>query len=178
MEETATRAARQRLIDEFVDETFAGVDPGTPGAGIGERMRRLPDFDAENPGRAAAWRELAGLVGDPAFRARVREMALAGAASTEEPPAYDGQAVITHAGQALAGGVAPGSAAAEEVLGRILPAGLPPGDRARLADQVELFSDRRVERYWTLFTVLAGDSPAPALVPAFEWFAAALRAHG
>jgi hypothetical protein len=49
-------------------------------------------------------------------------------------------------------------------------------ERARLADEVQTFTDRRVERYWELIGVLAGRPPFPAAVPMFEWFIAALRA--
>ncbi|MDN5920584.1 MAG: MerR family transcriptional regulator, partial [Pseudonocardia sp.] len=42
---------------------------------------------------------------------------------------------------------------------------------------IETFSDLRVERYWTLLGTLNGWPPFPSSVPAFEWFAAALRAR-
>ena len=45
-----------------------------------------------------------------------------------------------------------------------------------MAEEIELFSDRRVERYWALLGVLNGWPAREPTVPAFEWFAAALRA--
>lgn len=48
-------------------------------------------------------------------------------------------------------------------------------DRAAWADTVDLFADRRVERYWTLLGVLNGWPAREPTIPAYEWFAAALR---
>ncbi|MFF4779443.1 hypothetical protein [Microtetraspora fusca] len=72
----------------------------------------------------------------------------------------------------------PGSPEGGVVLDRIVGPALPAAERARLADDVETFTDRRVERYWQLIGVLNGRPPFPPSVPAFEWFAAALRARG
>jgi hypothetical protein len=39
---------RQRIIDEFVEATSAGLDPGSPGGGLAAAMRALPaDLPAE-----------------------------------------------------------------------------------------------------------------------------------
>ncbi|WP_433211838.1 MerR family transcriptional regulator [Microtetraspora malaysiensis] len=173
---------RQRMIDEFVDRAFDGVEPQGPAANIAERMRRLPTELPDDPGteQVEAWLELADLVGDAGFQERVRGMAVAGAAPQERsgPPPYDHNAVLEHAGTAVADGVDPGSREGGAVLDRIVDPGLPAADRARLADEVETFTDHRVERYWQLIGVLNGRPPFPPSVPAFEWFAAALRARG
>src|SRR3954471_16603940 len=91
-------AERQQMIDEFVDSVFAGTDPDAPGAGIAGGMRTLPAELPDDPTteQVAAWVELAELVTDPAFRARAREMAVAGAADPTPPPT-DPSAVIEHA---------------------------------------------------------------------------------
>ncbi|WP_224390584.1 MerR family transcriptional regulator [Pseudonocardia sp. ICBG1293] len=173
-------AQRQHLIDEFVSEAFAGIDADAPGAGIATAMRSMPAElpDDPTPEQVGAWVELAELVGAPGFRARCREMAVAGATVAEHRERQaDPAAVAEHAGGALAAGVDPASPAAAAALARIPGvAGLPAADRTAWADTVELFADRRVERYWTLLGVL-NDWPArePA-IPAYEWFAAALRA--
>jgi DNA-binding transcriptional MerR regulator len=170
-------AERQQMIDEFVDSVFAGTDPDAPGAGIAGGMRTLPTELPDDPTaeQVAAWVELAELVTDPAFRARAREMAVAGAADPAPPPT-DPSAVIEHAGAALAAGVDPASAEGQEVLARIVDPGLAPQRRAEVADVLDTFADRRVERYWQLLGVLNGWPPRPATVPAFEWVIAALRA--
>ena len=172
-------AERQQMIDEFVDATFAGTDPDAPGAGIAGAMRTLPAELPDDPTteQVEAWVELAELVADPGFRARVRAMAVAGARAGATPPAADPVAVQEHAGAALAAGVDPASPQAREVLDRIVPAALDGRARRELADTVTTFSDRRVERYWALLGVLNGWEPRAPSVPAFEWLAAALRAH-
>ncbi|MFR9803087.1 MerR family transcriptional regulator [Pseudonocardia sp. RS010] len=164
---------RQRMIDEFVAEAFAGTDPEAPGAGIASAMRTMPAELPDEPTteQVEAWVELADLVADPAFKARVREMAVAGSEAAAPPP-YDPAAVLEHAGAALREGVDPASPEAAAVLERI---GVDEtADRAGLAATVRTFSDRRVERYWTLLGRLNGWPGRPPSVPAFEWFAAAL----
>lgn len=168
---------RRQLIDEFVDTTFAGIDPDTPGAGVAHNMRSMPAALPDDPSteQVEAWIELAELLAEPAFRERVREMATAGAVGAAEPP-VDGRAVIEHAGAALADGVAPDTPAAREVLDRIGVGGLDGQARSALADRLATFSDRRVERYWQLLGVLNDWPRRPPTVPAFAWLIAALRA--
>jgi hypothetical protein len=171
-------AERQQMIDDFVDATFAGTDPEAPGAGIAGAMRTLPTELPDDPTteQVAAWLELAELVGDPAFRTRAREMAVAGSTGDPTPPPTDASAVLEHAGAALAAGVDPGSPAGQQVLARIVGPDLEPSRRAEIADVLATFSDRRVERYWQLLGVLNGWPERPASIPAFEWVIEALRA--
>ena len=168
-------AQRQELIDSFVDAVFAGTDPDAPGAGIARAMRTLPAELPDDPTveQVEAWIELAELVADPAFRARAREMAVAGS-DGGGPAGFDPAAAGEHARAALAAGVDPASAEAAAVLERIVPAGT---DRAALAERTATFSDRRVERYWELLGLLNGWEPFPRTVPVFEWLIDALRAH-
>ncbi len=168
-------AERQSLIDEFVDATFADTDPDAPGAGIAQGMRTMPAVLPDDPTteQVEAWVELAELVGDPDFRVRVREMAVAGSATTG-PAEFDTTAILEHAGAALAAGISPDAPEAREVLDRFAPPGV---DRTELADSIATFTDRRVERYWRLLGVLNGWAPVPFTVAMFEWTIAALRAH-
>lgn len=169
-------AQRQQLIDEFVEAAFAGTDPDAPGAGIADRMRILPAELPDDPTteQVEAWIELAELVRDPGFRARVREMAVAGSDPGAAPAGWDAAAVTEHAGPACAAGTDPASPEAAAVLERTVPAGT---DRVELANVIDTFSDRRVERYWSLLGTLNGWEPWPSTVPVFEWVATALRAH-
>ena len=175
------------MIDDFVNGVFAGVDPQAPGAGVARRMRQLPAElpDDPTPEQVDAWVELAELIADPEFRQRARTMAVAGQQADQQadqptgpqagPPAsgLDYPAVLEHAGQALADGIAPGSPEGQSVLDRLIPAAERPGVLA----QLETFTDARVERYWQLLGVLRGQPPFPPAVPAFEWLIAALRAR-
>jgi len=65
---------RQRIIDDFVDDIFAGTDPDAPAAGIARGMRRLPAElpDDPAPEQVYAWVELAELVASEDFRQRAR----------------------------------------------------------------------------------------------------------
>ena len=178
---------RQQIIDDFVDDTFAGVDPKTTAMDIARNMRLLPDdpapgeMNAEemNAGQVDAWVELAELVADPDFRRRVRSMAVAGpgdgAPETPEP-ALDSGVVTEHAGQALAQQIAPGSPEGQAVLDQILGPGASAARQAQLLGQLETFTDARVERYWQLLATINGWPAPPAAVPSFEWLIAALRA--
>jgi DNA-binding transcriptional MerR regulator len=170
---------RQRIIDEFVDEAFAGVEPNPEAAHIPQGMRIMPAElpDDPSPEQVDAWIELAELVADPSFKARVREMAVAGARGSQQPPpSTDPAAVIEHAGRAQAAGVDPASPEGQEILHRLIPADMTADARRELADTLALFSDRRVERYWALLGKINGWPERPPGVPAFEWVIDALRA--
>jgi DNA-binding transcriptional MerR regulator len=174
---------RQRIIDDFVERAFTGIDADAPGARIGQAMRQLPaDLpDDPTPEQVDAWLELAELVQDEGFQRRVRAMAIAGgaggAAPAEGPPAPAPQLVAEHAGRALATGIAPDSAAGKAVVDAIVPADTPAEDRIRLREQLETFVDARVERYWQLMGILNGHPPFPPMVPAMDWLLRALQAH-
>jgi DNA-binding transcriptional MerR regulator len=173
---------RRKMIDDFVDQVFAGIDPNAPGAGIAQGMRQMPAElpDDPTPEQVDAWIELAELVQDGSFQQRVRQMAITGASSAPPDPeaSVDPKLVAEHAGGALRDGVAPDSAEGKAVLDRIVPAETPPEKRAQLLAQLELFSDRRVERYWQLMGTINGRPPFPSMVSPFEWLIDALRTHG
>jgi DNA-binding transcriptional MerR regulator len=167
---------RQQIIDDFVADTFAGVDPEDPAIGVARGMRQLPAElpDDPKPEQVDAWIELAELIADPDFKQRVRVMAQAGAPAM----AVDIRAVMEHAGPALAQGVEPGSARGQDVADQILGPQVSAATRAQLLGQLETFTDARVERYWQLLAVINGWPAPPAAVPAIEWLIAALRAEG
>jgi DNA-binding transcriptional MerR regulator len=169
---------RQRIIDEFVAETFEGVSEDHPAMGIASRMRQLPaDLpDEPAPEQVDAWIELGELVMDPRFRQRVRGMARAGGDTAGMRPGVDYLAVTTQAGQALADGVDPASAAGKAVLDRIVDPGMSAGERVGLLRQLDTFTDAQVERYWQLLAIIGGQVPPVPVVPSFEWLIAALRA--
>jgi DNA-binding transcriptional MerR regulator len=172
-------AERQQMIDEFVDATFAGTDPDAPGAGIANNMRILPAELPDEPTteQVEAWVELAELVSDPAFRARAREMAVAGSEAPRDQPPFDPGPIVEHAGAAVAAGTAPGSPEGQAVLARIIDPAMDAAARDELADTIATFTDRRVSRYWDLLGILNGWGRAPSQIEPFEWFIEALRAH-
>jgi DNA-binding transcriptional MerR regulator len=175
-----TAAERRRLIDDFVAEAFDGLPDE---AGVRARMEAAPPDLPENPTaeQIDAWIELARLIADPEFRARVREMAERGAAEAEEDAVgrspVAAKAVGRIAGEAVERGVEPDSAAGAETLEHLLAEIGEPPDRIALAERLTTFTDRRVGRYWALVGTINGWPPTPDVIPAWEWFAAALRAH-
>jgi DNA-binding transcriptional MerR regulator len=175
-------AERQQIIDRFVDQAFSGIPADAPGTQIAKSMRQMPAELPDDPTteQVDAWVELAELVQDASFAARVREMALAGAAgdkaALQEP--IDPKPVTEHAGAAVKAGVDPASADGKAVLDRIVPPDTPPEKRAAILKALETFSDRRVERYWQLLGIINGWPTFEPSVPAFEWVIAALKAHG
>jgi DNA-binding transcriptional MerR regulator len=194
---------RKRIVEDFLDEVLGGleIDPS-----LEARLRGgLPELpDEPTPEQVEAWVELAELVRDPDFRARIRGMAEAGAAEREQAEAIDGEAmraaaalVAERGGAALDAGIEPGSEEAEPIVAEIVAAfgaGTSAGEadradraregrrardaafRAKLADRFEQGADPRAERYWQLLAVINGWPPVPTTMPAWRWTIDALRA--
>jgi DNA-binding transcriptional MerR regulator len=169
---------RQRILDDFVANAFADIPDDAPGAHIAKAMRSIPTDLPDDPSDAQvdAWIELSLLVADPAFAARVREMAVAGAAGAPQQP-IDIPAIKQHAGAALAAGIAPESPAAQAVIDLIVPASSPRAERVELRERLATFNDVRVERYWQLMAALNNRPAFPPSAAAVDWFIAALRAR-
>jgi DNA-binding transcriptional MerR regulator len=176
---------RRRLVDDYLDAVFGDVDDdGTVLAKYQMGQPRLPDDPT--PAQLEAWVELAQLLRDPGFRRASRTMAERGAAESKQPSASPmlARAVAEHAGAARRDGIDPASDAARPVV-ELIEATVPASangsdgriDRAALAERIEAFTDRRVARYWQLVAIVNGWPPQPDVLPAWEWFAAALRAH-
>lgn len=184
-----TGEERRRLVVNFLDDVFADVEEGSVETRMRQTLPELPDDPA--PDQIEAWVELAELIQDPDFKARAREMSIKGAAGREsgeyaEPDERAQQAsqlVAEKAGQALADGVDPASAAAGPIVDELAAAfvddGADPASaacRTALADQLATFCDRRVERYWQLLAVVNGwGCSIPTTVPSYEWFIEGLR---
>jgi DNA-binding transcriptional MerR regulator len=182
---------RRRIVAEFVDHVFDGLDADS---GIAARMRgampQLPDEPTDQ--QLEAWIELAELVADDDFRAVIRRMAERGAAdrltAASGPDPADAvrvaQLVVDRAGAALAAGIEPVQAAAAPVVDELAAAFADlhgrPDDRAFrawLAEVVDTFADRRAERYWQLLAIMNGWPPQPSSAAAWEWLIAGLHAH-
>ncbi|MEU6480496.1 MerR family transcriptional regulator [Streptomyces sp. NPDC047017] len=168
-------AQRQRIVDEFVDDVFQGLDTADPW--IRERTRRvgvhLPDDPA--PEQVDAWVELAGLLQKPTFRATMRRVVESGAADRgPDAPAGSSirfvQRMIELAGAARERGVAPGDPEADTVLTELFG----DTDRAAVLRRIDLGPE--VGRYWELGAVIKGEREPPSHQEEFAWVAAALRA--
>jgi DNA-binding transcriptional MerR regulator len=178
----------RQIMGEFLDAVFANR-PDDP---FLSRMRTTLPTLSERPSDAQidAWIELAGLVQDSGFRARVTQMAAEGArlradsglSDTDEATQPAGQAVAERAGAAVTSGIDPRSDEGATIVGDLVSLFAAAANRsdsasyrAELSQQLVMFSDRRVERYWQLVGVINGWPEAPTLVPAYEWLVAALR---
>ncbi|MFF7632528.1 MerR family transcriptional regulator [Kitasatospora sp. NPDC008050] len=184
-----TDQERRRLINDFIDEAFEGLDVGPEFvAKMRAAMPELPDDPT--PEQTDAWVELAELVQDPAFRAGVRKAAAYQAGDRALGAKEDVAAnqalvdlVVSRAGAALAAGISPSAAVAGPVLDELAgafaafferPDG--PEFRAWLLERMENGNDPRYERYWQLIGQINGWPAQPALGPAFGWLTDALRA--
>jgi DNA-binding transcriptional MerR regulator len=181
---TMTDEEREALIDDFWDEVTAGLDVN-PDFDAGMRSAKPALPEDPSPEQLEAWIELAELVQDKDFRARIRAMseshsaARARGATMDEPA----QAVrqqwfgwLARAAAAREAGESPGGATGRELAAEITSALGTSG--ADAAAQVAMGSDARAERYWQLMAIINGQQPMPAQVPNAEWLIEALRAAG
>jgi DNA-binding transcriptional MerR regulator len=177
-----TDAERAALIDEFWDEVTTGLDIN-PSFEAGMRSAKPALPDDPSPEQLEAWLELAELVRDKDFRARIRGMSEAHSAaraegeSMDEPPSTTKDRWLgwtSRATAALSAGEEPGSAAGQALAAEVTEAfGMSP---AEAADQIATGTDTRAERYWQLMATINGWPQWPSQVPASEWIIAALRA--
>jgi DNA-binding transcriptional MerR regulator len=177
---------RRRIIEEFIDATFGGLDANPDFvAMMRSAMPELPDDPA--PEQVAAWVELAELVQDADFRASVRRMAEYQAAqrAAGEQPGLHGrlvEIVRERVEGAMAAGVDPASARAGQVLDGVVAEYVQtfggtdgPEFRRTLLERLEVGSDPRAERYWQLLAIINGWPAQPSLAPVFDWLLRALR---
>ena len=183
-----SEAERNRLLNDFIDEAFGGVDANPHMvAMLRTAMPELPDDPT--PRQVEAWIDLAELSQDPAFRASVRRMAEYQAA---ERAAGDDTAlhhaltdtVRDRVTQAVAGGVDPASPAAallvDELCALYSQVFTRPNDpalRTWLLHRLDVANDPRVERYWQLLSEINGWQVPESMAPVFDWLTAAVRAQ-
>ncbi|MFG2057338.1 MerR family transcriptional regulator [Micromonospora sp. NPDC048930] len=176
---------RRRLIEEFLDAAFAGLDdPGF--AGI--RRSLTPELPGSPEAeQVEAWVELAELSRDPDFRAGLRRLAEQHAADRADHTVVRRDAVAVVREQvepALAAEVDPVSPAAEPVVAAVTAryarlCGRPDDVdlRRRLLARLESANDPRRERYLHLLSVINGWSTGGSLTPVLDWSIRALRAR-
>lgn len=170
-------AERRRIMEEFVDEVFHGL--GTADPDIERRLRHtavdLPDDPT--PQQVDAWVELAELVQEPGFRARMREMVEYNAQDRgPDTPAgasmWFFKRLVELAGRARAQGMTPDAAEADAVLDELLG---PDADRAAVLERLEAGFHAEANRYRELIALVNGREPKPLHAEDFAWVVDALR---
>jgi DNA-binding transcriptional MerR regulator len=183
---------RQRLIGDFLDTAFGGLDPAF--AGIRPSMTpELPD-DPEAE-QVEAWLELAELSQQPEFRTSMRRIAEHHAAERAQGhatghvtgdvtvPRRDSVAMVRdEVAPALVAGIHPAAPEAdpvvEAVTARYAHICGHPDDldlRRRLLSWLETANDPRRERYLQLLAVINDWRAPESLAPMLDWFIQALR---
>ncbi|MFS4093447.1 MerR family transcriptional regulator [Streptomyces sp. AF1A] len=170
-------AERRRILEEFVEEMFQGLD--TADSDIRDRMRStavsLPDDPT--PEQVDAWVELAELIQDPGFRAQMRRAAEFNAADRRhDTPAgaslWFVKRLVELVGRARERGIAPEAPEADEVLRDLLGN----ADRAAVLERMKATHNIRLARYRELIGILKG-TPVTAHEEDFAWVVAALEAR-
>jgi DNA-binding transcriptional MerR regulator len=169
-------AERMQIIDEFKEEVFGGLDVDPH---LRDRLRafsvELPDDPT--PEQVDAWIELAELVQDPGFRARLRTwMELNTPAPGQgRPPGASvwwARQVVQTVAEVRERGVAPEGPTAAEVLSELFG----DADRAAVLRSLEAGIEAGAERYRRLVARVRGQDSSPDATEELEWLARALRA--
>ncbi|MFG2673278.1 MerR family transcriptional regulator [Streptomyces sp. NPDC048445] len=173
---------RRRLIDG----TFGTVDADpTATAMVRAATPDLPDDPTRE--QVAAWVELAELVSDEDFQARMRRTAVRQAAGRPLDIERDaGEDLIEFTRQKVAeateSGIDPlsdrGATIIDDLVDRFAEVFARTPDtefRDWMAQQFEEAHDPRVDRYWRLVWIVNGWQVVPNLIPVYPWLIQALR---
>ncbi|MER6181843.1 MerR family transcriptional regulator [Streptomyces sp. NPDC001652] len=168
-------AEREQIIEEFKEEVFGGLDD----PGLRDRMRtfsiELPDDPT--PEQVDAWIELAELVRDRGFRARLRtwmelNTPVPGQASPPGASIWWARQIVQTVAEVRRGGIPPEGPAAVEVLSELFG----DTDRAALLRSVEAGIEAGAEHYRRLVARVRGQHASPDATEELAWLARALRA--
>jgi DNA-binding transcriptional MerR regulator len=185
----ATAEERRRIIDQFFDAIFSGVPLTPESEAFASRMRGVSANLPEDPTDAQvdAWIELAELVRDEDFRAKLRTMGQTAFGSAG--PAFPTGDAATTAAQHLVdkvapvmdAGVLPSSARAAALVDEIASGwAAATGHRDNAAYRQSLHAqlttahEPRAERYWQLLATINGWPEIPTTSHRWAWFAEAL----
>ncbi|MBX7550739.1 MerR family transcriptional regulator [Streptomyces sp. NPDC004232] len=167
-------AQRQRIMQEFVDETLHGLDAVDPD--VQERIRQTAVHLAEDPTpeEVDAWVELAEMLQDPEFRAQMRR-AMEFNAADRQPRGrslWFAKRLVDLVAPARERGVEPTAPEADEVLTELFG----DADREAVLERMAVGFNDRVARYRELLSIV-NRQPAPPHAEDFAWVVTALRAR-
>ncbi|MFF9396134.1 helix-turn-helix domain-containing protein [Streptomyces griseoluteus] len=174
-------AERTQIIDEFTEEVFGGLDD--PRLRLRLRLRdRMRVFSIElphdpTPEQVDAWIELAELVRDAGFRARLRtwmelNTPVPGQGRPPGASLWWARQIVQTVAEVRKGGVAPEGPAAAEVLSELFG----DADRAAVLRSLEAGIKAGAEHYRRLVARVRGQNSSPDATEELEWLARALRA--
>ncbi|WP_299534407.1 MerR family transcriptional regulator [uncultured Streptomyces sp.] len=168
-------AERKQIIDEFKEEVFGGLDDPR----FRDRVRAysidLPDDPT--PEQVDAWIDLAELVRDPGFRARLRtwmelNTPVPGQGRPPGASIWWARQVVQTVGEVRKRGVAPEGPAAAKVLSELYG----DADRAAVLRSLEAGIEAGAEHYRRLVARVRGQHASPDATGELEWLARALCA--
>ncbi|MEU6897392.1 MerR family transcriptional regulator [Streptomyces virginiae] len=185
---TLSEAERRRLVADFLDGAFEGLDTNPEFVAL---MRSaVPDLpDDPTPDQVEAWVELAGLCQDPDFRVTMRRTAEEQAA---EPSRQDvgalhdalNRAMGERIDEAVTAGLLPASAegaSRSDALGSLYADAFARADegglRRWLLARLGTAAEPDAGRYWRLVATVNGWPASPTLAPLHSWFTTAAPAH-
>jgi DNA-binding transcriptional MerR regulator len=171
-------AERQGLVDRWLDRALDGVPADAAWTARFRAVARLDLPESPTDAQLDAWLELAELVTDDDFAARMRAV---GEEAWSGPPADDARAAERRAVEADAlaladAGADPSSEEARAVAARYVA--LSGVSAEALLARFDRAADPRAARYWALLAIVNGWPPAPERpqVRAYRWLHGALRA--
>ncbi|MFD9289218.1 MerR family transcriptional regulator [Streptomyces sp. NPDC060030] len=168
-------AERKQIIDEFKEEVFGGLDDPHLRDRIRAYSIELPDDPT--PEQVDAWIELAELLRDPGFRARLRtwmelNTPVPGQARPPGASIWWARQIVQTIAEVRTDGVAPEGPAAAEVLSELFG----DTDRAAVLHSLEAGIKAGAEHYRRLVACVRGQNSSPDATEELEWLARALRA--
>ncbi|RSM59589.1 MerR family transcriptional regulator [Actinoplanes sp. ATCC 53533] len=166
---------RMQIIDDFKEDVFGGLDL-EPGQRDQIRDLRIDLPDDPTPEQVDAWIELAELVQDPDFRARMRvflELSTPGPGQRKPPGAsiWWARQIVNTVAEARAGGIHPTGPAAADLVSEMVG----DADPAAVLACLEAGIEAGAEQYRRLASRVRGQRSAPDATEELRWLATALR---
>ncbi|AGZ42229.1 MerR family transcriptional regulator [Actinoplanes friuliensis] len=168
-------AERLQIIDDFKADVFGRLDLEP---GLRDRINdlRIDLPDDPTPDQVDAWIELAGLVQDPSFRARMRTFLTLNTPvpGQKAPPGANiwwARQVAETVAAARENGVGPGEPAAAEVITAMFG----DADLSAVLVSLEAGIDAGAEQYRRLVARVRGQRSHPDATEELRWLATALR---
>jgi DNA-binding transcriptional MerR regulator len=169
---------RMQIIDDFKADVYGCLDI-EPGLRDRVNALRIDLPDDPTPEQVDAWIELAGLVQDPDFRARMRtflKLTIPVPGQKKPPGAriWWARQIVNTVAQARDNGLNPGEPAAADLISTMFGN----ADLSTILVSLEAGIDADAEKYRALVARVGGKRSAPDATEELQWLATALRLRG